>query len=327
MATPTTSLLRQSSYPYCGRLFVLETGRTTGYDPFAGLSSFPGINFPAMPDSIELARSVEYLVVNSPVMPDGIHQYKWTNPLTIPFSFKLQSFDKDFCPKGAKSLLELAALLHAMVLPISVSGQATKMDITAAERRPDPKDKDKDKNKNKDKNEPGGSTDDLASRGQDSDVPYNVSSHSKSDFNPPVTLRLELIFTEDTGPGIVCTGYLKDVKVKLNGPWLRGPDRSCNLPTSADFDFTFVHVPGYGNNFSISTSTIEKNSTQAQAFAHDVKDTLYNTRQLSLISERSYQGFSPPPPPPPAPAPPLSLSPVWTPTTIPPSTPLWVPLT
>jgi len=277
MATPTTSLQRPS-FPYCGRLIVLESGRTTNYDPFAGLSSFVAINFPAMPDAIELARSVEYMVVNSQVMPDGIHQYKWTNPLNIPFTFKLHSFDKEFCPKGAKSLLELAALLHAMALPISKSGQATKINVTVNQTKPNAA--------------PANDASSQTARAQASDSPYNVTPQTDADFSPPVTLRLELIFVDSGGPGIVCTGYLKDVRVKLNGPWLRGPNRSCNLPTSGDFEFTFVHVPGYGNNFSISANTLGKNATMVQAFADDVKKKLYNTREMTLLSERDYKGFS-----------------------------------
>lgn len=273
---PTTQLQR-ANYPYGGRLIVLESGRTTDYDPFSGLGSMVSINFPAMPDSIELARSVEYMVVNSPVMPDGIHQFKWTNPLTIPFSFKLHSFDKEYCPKGALSLLEAAALLHAMALPLSKSGKATSVWVSASQKNPAAT--------------PSNGSNEQAARAQATDSGYNITPQSESDFNPPVTLRLELLFTEEQAPGIVCTGYVKDVKVKLNGPWLRGKNRSYNLPTSADFEFTFVHVPGYGNNFSVQ-STTGQDAHMAQAFADDVKDKLYNTRELTLLSDRSYKGFA-----------------------------------
>lgn len=276
--TPTTQLLRPKSYPYCGRLIVLETGRTQNYDPFAGLSAYTAINFPAMPDSIELARSVDYLTVNSQVMPDGIHQYRWTNPLSIPFSFKLHSFDKDYCPRGARSLLEIAALLHAMTAPISASGQATKVAVTAGQKLPG--------------ETPANDANAQAARAVDSDASYRVTPQAGADFSPPVTVRLELIFVDEGAPGIVCNGYLKDVKAKLNGPWLRGPNRSQNLPTSGDFEFTFVHAPGYGNNFSIASNTLGKDATMAQAYAHDLKTGLYNTRELALISERDYKGFT-----------------------------------
>jgi hypothetical protein len=256
---------------------VLETGRTKDYDPFAGVDTLVSINFPAMPDSIELARSVEYMVVNSPVMPDGIHQFKWTNPMTIPFSFKLHSFDKEYCPKGALSLLETTALLHAMALPLSKSGQATKVWVSASQKSP--------------ATPPSNGANEQAARAQATDSGYNITPQSESDFNPPVTLRLELIFTEEQKPGIICTGYVKDVKVKLNGPWLRGKERATNLPTSADFEFTFVHVPGYGNNFSVQATT-GQDAHMVQAYADDVKERLYDNRNLTLLSDRSYKGFS-----------------------------------
>lgn len=273
---PTTQLQR-ANYPYGGRLIVLESGRTKDYDPFAGLGSLVSINFPAMPDSIELARSVEYMIVSSPVMPDGIHQFKWTNPMTIPFSFKLHAFDKEYCPKGALSLLETAGLLHAMALPLTGKGGTTTVLVSAAQKNPAA--------------QPSNGSNEQAARAQASDSGYSITPQSESDFTPPVTLRLELIFTEEQGPGIVCTGYVKDVKVKLNGPWLRGRNRATNLPTSADFEFTFVHVPGYGNNFSV-TATTGQDAQMAQAYGDDVKEKLYNTRELTLLSDRTYKGFT-----------------------------------
>ena len=104
---------RSQSTASCGRLIAMESGCTQGFDPFTDTTDYLKINFPCMPDSIELARSAEYMVVPSQVMPDGLHQYKWTNPLVIPFSFKLHAFDEEFCPNGALSLLETVALLHS----------------------------------------------------------------------------------------------------------------------------------------------------------------------------------------------------------------------
>lgn len=256
---------------------MLESGRTTGFDPFAGLSSFVAINFPAMPESVELARSAEYIVVNSQVMPDGIHQYKATNPLNIPFSFSLHSFDKEYCPQGALSLLQIAALLHSFQLPLSNSSTSTPLRVTVGQSQPE--------------TTPGGSTDSQVNRAQSADNPYNVTPESGSDFYPPVTLRLELIFVDENSPGVVCTGYVKDVRARLKGPWLRGPGRSCNLPSSGEFEFTFVHVPGYGNNFSITSSTVGTDASMAQAFGDDVKKKLFNTADLTLVSDRSYKGF------------------------------------
>lgn len=274
----TTALQRASSYPYSGRLIVLESGRTKDFDPFAGLSSFVAINLPSMPESVELARAVDYLVVNNQVMPDGIHQYKATAPLSIPISFRLHAMDKEFCPQGSLSLLQVGGLLHSFALPISSTGAAAPLRVTVGQSQP--------------QKPPNNETSSLVARAQSADNPYNVTPESGSDFSPPVTLRLELIFVDENSPGVVCTGYLKDVRVRFNGPWLRGPGRAGNLPTSGDYDFTFVHVPGYGNNFSLTTSPSGVDSTMAQAFADDVQKKLYNTRELTLISDRNYRGLS-----------------------------------
>lgn len=258
---------------------MLDSGRTTGFDPFSGLSTFVAINFPAMPESIELARSADYLVVNSQVMPDGIHQYKSTNPLNIPFSFSLHAFDKEYCPQGALSLMQTAALLESLNVPLSSAGTRTPLRVTVAQSQP--------------ATTPGGSTDAQVNRAQSADNPYSVTPESGTDFYPPVTLRLELIFIDEDKPGIVCTGYVKDVKARLKGPWLRGPGRSSNLPSSGEFEFTFVHVPGYGNNFSITANTAGTDASMAQAFADDIRTKMFNTSDLSLLSDRSYKGFQP----------------------------------
>ncbi len=272
-----SSSLQRNSFPFCGRLIVLDSGRTKSFDPFAGLSSLVAINFPSMPDSVELARAVEYLVVPNMVMPDGIHQYKWTNPLSIPFSFKLHYLDKEFCPKGALSILQIAGLLNSFALPISSSPQ-TSLQVTIAQKNPG--------------QTANGETDSLTNRAQSSDTPYNVTPESGADFSPPVTLRLELIFVDESSPGIVCTGYVKDVRVRLLGPWNRGPGRSANLPSAAEYEFTFVHVPGYGNNFSVTSNPAGVDSNMTQAFADDVKNKLYNTRDLAPAFNSNYKGLS-----------------------------------
>jgi hypothetical protein len=271
---PTTQLQR-SNFPFSGRLVVLESDRTTGYDPFAGFDKFVAINFPAMPDSIELARSVEYLVVTNPVMPDGFHQYRLTQPMAIPFSFKLSSMDKDYCPRGALSVLELAALLHSFSLPIAKNASPL-VYVRRAGASP---------------SGPGGSTAAQEASAQAADTPYTIEAGSDTDeFYMPVTLRLELIWIDSNSPGVVCTGYVRDVSVKLNGPWLRGPKNSFNLPSSADFSFTFVHVPGHGNNFNIRNQTAVGAATSSQAYADTVKDKLYNTLELSAEGV-GYKGY------------------------------------
>lgn len=274
----STAQLQRRSFPYGGRLIVLESGRTKGFDPFAGLSSFVAINFPAMPDTLDLARSVEYMIVNSQVMPDGVHQYKATQPLSIPFSFSLHAFDKEYCPQGALSLLQVAALLESFALPISVTGTGTAVYVKVAQAQPG--------------QTPSNDVNSKISRSQVPDSPYSTELAANADFRPPVTLRLELVFVDDNSPGIVCTGYVKDVKSRLKGPWLRGPNRSANLPTSCDYEFTFVHVPGYGNSEKVYGNSLGQDATMAQAYADDVKKKLYNTLNLSVISGSTYRGLT-----------------------------------
>lgn len=261
-----------------GRLIVLESGRTTGFDPFAGLSSFVAINFPMMPESVPLARSADYLVVSSPVMPDGIHQYRSTQPLNIPIEFRLNAFDKEYCPQGALSLLQLGALLESLVLPLSNTSGSTPLHVTYGQAQP----------------QAAATTDraSLESRSQSADNPFNVTPESGSDFFPPPTLRLELIFVDENNPGIVCTGYVKDVLFRPLGPFLRGPGKSYNLPSAGDFSFTFVHVPGYGNSFSLVNNNNGQDASMGQAFAGDVKKKLFNTIDITKTSDRSFKGFN-----------------------------------
>ena len=92
-----------------------QTGFRTGVVSF---------DFPSMPDVVELARSADYYVNYSPVMPDGMHQYRGTKPLEIPLAFKLHAMDRTFCPYGALTLLQLAARLHSFVLPLTSDGSS-----------------------------------------------------------------------------------------------------------------------------------------------------------------------------------------------------------
>lgn len=272
---------RKKSFPYCGRLIAMPSNR----DPMTGNRSqrtwdYPietSVDFPAMPDSIELARQAEYYVWNNMLMPDGVHQYKYTAPLVIPFSFRLHAFDEEFCPEGALTLLKLGARLHAFILPINTNKEDVTLEAEVPSAQVEPSKNDKDKEAQAEANQG------LGIAGQGKDRIFN-----------PVTLRLEIIFTTNDGPGIACTGYVKSVNVKFNGPWLRGPDESTNLPSSGDFSFEFVHRPGhyntlgfeYAHNTGKSSKYLGK---QPQAYAHVVKQFLFNTRHLSKVG--SYTGF------------------------------------
>jgi len=264
---------RPNTFPFCGRLIALPTSRALQLDERLDLLDSVSIDFPAMPDAIELVRRTDYMVQTAPNLPDGIHLYKGTQPMEIPFTFRLHSFDEEYCPKGALTLLQLAARLHSFVLPISSNDNA-KITTKVGEAT-----------------DPSNATSAQEDRAALPNNPVTVDVQDAQIY-APVTVVLELMQTEVKQPGISCVGYVKDVSVKLNGPWLRGPGKSYNLPSSADFAFTFIHRPGHGNTFRISQEATAAGvgNTQPQAFATWVKDNLYNTRELVKFGD--YRGFS-----------------------------------
>jgi hypothetical protein len=232
------------------------------------------VEFPAMPDTIELARSAEYMVATSPFTPDGLHQYVGTKPLEIPVSFKLHAFDETYCQQGALTLLQIAARLHAFVLPITnerVAALATTRNATKGTKTDD-------------------ETERTAQTGELAWKAYGVNSNSAANIYPPVTCWLHLIWTDEGMPGISCVGYVKDVRAILHGPYLKGPGGSFNLPSAGEFSFTFVHRPGHNNSFgSDNTNTHAQVGAQVNAYATDVRDGLYNTRNLVYVA--NYKGL------------------------------------
>jgi hypothetical protein len=277
--------LRRKNYPFCGRLIILESRGSRPLFDKSALNNYEGmvaINFPSMPETIELARNTEYKVGHNPAFPDGIHQYLGTFPLELPIKFTLHSFDRVYCPQGALSLLQLAAELQALTLPfggtdiivqVGPNAQAPAnlvKDGTPASKRPDGSD-----------NAVVKTADEESSlTGQLLDQNY--------DIYPPATCYLELIVTDRTSPGVACIGYVSKASVTLKGPWMRGPGISQNLPTSADFSFTFIHHPGHGNAYNIGHGPFQQ-STERQAFAQTVRDRLFNTR--ALLTETNYHGW------------------------------------
>lgn len=228
------------------------------------------IDFPAMPDSIEFARRAEYIVQTSFVMPDGIHAYKKTHPLRIPISFRLH-YNDPYCPQGALTLLHIAARLHAFVLPLSLNDKGVE---TAVKQNIDYRQN---------------SDEDVKDKAQ---TPFAFKVLDQLQFNKifsPLTARLELMFAAHSEAGVSCNGYVEEVNVKLNGPFMRGPDLSYNLPTSADYSFVFIHRPGHGN----ARDFIHGLSAQTDAYATDVRDRFYNTSDMTILA--NYQGFEPAP--------------------------------
>jgi len=84
-------------------------------------SSMVVINFPSMPDAIDLVRTAEYRVTSAYQFPDGVHVYKSTAPLKIPFSFTLHAFDREYCNDGPMTLMSVAAKLHSLTLPLNAN--------------------------------------------------------------------------------------------------------------------------------------------------------------------------------------------------------------
>ena len=97
------------------------------------------INFPAMPETIELARRANYtnMLANSPATPDGSHIYRSTDPLKIPIKFTAHSNDVEYTKEdGPVALLQIAARLHALTLPI-MTGISTTKNIQTTPVAPD----------------------------------------------------------------------------------------------------------------------------------------------------------------------------------------------
>lgn len=271
--------IRRNEDLLCGRLVAMPSTRTKTQlerilDNTRGFQNIISIDFPAMPDSIELARSADYYVNYNIVMPDGIHQYKGTKPLEIPISFRLHAMDSQYCKKGALTLLQLAARLHSFVLPISTFSGAFQIAPKA------------DKPTSNDVSQV------QANASQDTVFGVTGANNSKTGgIFSPVTCWLHLMWTAADQPGISCVGYVREVKVQFNGPWLRGPNKSFNLPTSADFSFVFIHRPGHNNSQATSTSQFPPTIAESgQAFADNVNSKLYNTRDL--VYAANYQGLA-----------------------------------
>jgi len=272
---PDQNLRRERSFPFCGRLIALPTSSVLRpADSDLNLDDQVSIDFPGMPDSIELNRSTNYFVLPNFLLPDGVHQYKHTEPLQIPFSFRLHAFDQEFCPQGALTLLKVAARLHAFVLPIKAGQGEVEVNAQVPPET-----------------SPSGHEASQERQAASSAGSLSIEQSGGEQVNAPVTCRLEIFLSAKDGIGICCNGYVRDVGVKLHGPWLRGPGTGYNLPSAGDFSFTFIHRPGHGNSFNFKSSDPGAQlGQQPQAYAGVVKAGLYNTR--SLVKVANYRGFS-----------------------------------
>ena len=277
------------------------------------------IEFPAMPDTIDLIRSTDYAVTYNPVLPDGVHVYRGTRPMEIPFAFKLHAFDDNYCPQGALTLLKTAARLHAFLLPVGLASEyiTTPIGKTAA---PPPSpvpflapvtisapvggdmtdkvmDSAKDwlgtaydfyfgRNAGKKVNSPskGAKADDEQEKNSSSaeTASGELAWRLNDMLRPPRTAILHLIWLGPGMPGLSCVGYVKEATIKFHGPWMRGPNGSYNLPTMGEYSFVFVNKPGHNNSWQMADSASQwKPSAQVAFTSNNVLENLYNTFNLA----------------------------------------------
>ncbi len=256
------------------------------------------INFPTMPDSIELSRRVNYYnAVKSPITPDGFHVYESTDPLSIPITFTLNAYDDDFCTEqfGPLILLTMAAKLHALAMPIRSGDRNTRLASA-----------------------PSVAASDVPNGASDAQVRSNTLRIGTGDFTSspaldhfffPPACALQVIMGQVGGGtgltdasnsgslGLNCVGFVSDVRVVFKGPWLQGSfsdDGARNLPTEAEFSFTFVHQPGYTNNVLGANFTNDGGPSLITTTALDIYQRLYNT--IDISNNVSYAGLLSPTP-------------------------------
>lgn len=278
---------RASTYAVLKSLVNVDTAVPSDAGNLPGQSESAGqivINFPCMPDMIELARRSNYSnVLRTPVTPDGLHLYDYTEPLSIPISFSLHSFDRDYCQDaGPLMLLSIAAKLHALMMPLHPGGRLGSKAVASA----------------------------VQSRlqGESQAEPYygkevqtaGGASSVRSAFAYPPACSLNIMMAQLGGSGgtvnqsndsvhsmgINCHGFVTDVRVVFKAPWLQGTFGSGdirNMPSSAEFSFTFVHQPGHTNllgNLGVGSSVITTS-------ARDIYQRLYNTAGLGSNTDRA----------------------------------------
>ena len=197
------------------------------------------VNFPAMPETLELARQANYEnIVQTPITPNGFHLYRHTDPLKIPLKFSLSSNDQDYCGNdGAYALLRIAANLHALTMPILGAGGAN------AKLGPAP-------TPNTDTKPVGTPEQQLLA-----DSAVQLSGYGNFYFPPACLLSITLASVSGQNAlGIFCKGFVERVVTTLRGPWLQGDFKQAttlrNLPSFVDCEFVFVSQPGYTNNFN-----------------------------------------------------------------------------
>jgi len=243
------------------------------------------IDFPNLPDEIDIMRTSEWRVTQSPLLPDGFHMYDHTSPMELPFTFKIHAFD-DYSINGAETILQIAAKLHALQLPIIKPKQSGGLRGTGESNVNVPK------TEGAVEAQPTAQSNNQQAGLSDSFAVTNGQYGTDYYFPPACALNLMIGSTGPTALGICCIGYVKNVSTKLKGPWLNSGKANINrnLPSSGEFSFTFVHAPSYTN--SLNFDGVNKLSS-AQVGALRMKQSFYNT--IDILSEAevgvSYKGL------------------------------------
>jgi hypothetical protein len=242
------------------------------------------VYFPAMPDSIPLNRTATYTnAARTPVTPDGFHYYEHTDPLEIPVKFSLHAFDAEYCgADGPVALLNIAARLHAMAMPILVSksgsvasGGVQAPDVIAG-KTPD--------------GSPAPDSKVASHSMMNKAGNFNASLASDASFFYPPACQLNIVMAKygKQEIGILCDGFVTRVSALLKGPWLQGGGKNrqfYNLPTSADYEFTFTQQPGYTNSFKNGTFMNNNGVSQiVSSSCKQISERLFNTADIATPS-------------------------------------------
>lgn len=280
------------SDPIPARLYSVGFGRAKARNSQTGEIKPPGvglsIDFPALPDVLSFAREAEYQVPKTQFHPDGlVHIFQSNTLLNVPVSFKLHAADDTYC-KSAVDLLWMAAALQAFTLPMT-RGKTRLPGVPV--------------------NENGFVTPRTESGLVSLGAGALESPAGQDGLRFPTVAILDLIMATDgstnptTQTGVRMAGYVKQAEAKMFGPWLQvesGGAGTRNLPSRAEFNFTFVHAPSYRNYFrsvapvnasaessAAALSTQQSDSIAAripdyfgQGYAEYVRDYFYNTLAL-----------------------------------------------
>ena len=239
-------------------------------DPYA-------IWFPSMPEEISLRRTASYFVAQMPNAPDGVHVYRYTSPLEVPMSFVLHAFDTDYCAEGPVTLLKVGALLHSYTLPIN-DDDSQNTTLSFIGKKVD------DKAKSNDGDDSSLESKDGTETNWWDEATYKATFDAYTGYHFPPACFMNVLVGGQYG--ISCVGYVRDVNVTYQGPWLDGPVGDSggggytsndyrNLPSSAKYEFTFVNVPTYSNSYKQQNSALWRS-----AMARDVANGLYNSQTI-----------------------------------------------